>query len=141
MTPAFNRPATSRNVVLAHREPGPIRWIADLGDLLEAHGVGLCRLDSGRDAVRMLGESDAEAVILSERNDNEALSCWRMIRQVHADLPCVFLARQASQWLLAEALSLRVTSVLTHPVESEILTGVMRNIVDRRLGRGRAPSC
>ena len=66
----------------------------------------------------ILSEQDG---ILSEQGGGDELACWRIIRELRGNLPCVYVARRATQRFLEQALSLSVTSVLTHPVESVIL--------------------
>lgn len=148
MAPAEYSPTHSRRVILAHRGVGSAGWITDLGVLIESRGLDLCRLDDGRQAIRSLQQAPAEALILSEQDGilseqggGDELACWRIIRELRANLPCVYVARRATQRFLEQALSLSVTSVLTHPVESVILAGVMESIFDGRMGCGPVSSC
>lgn len=141
MAPAEYSPTHSRRVILAHRGAGAAGWITDLGVLIESRGLDLCRLDDGRQAIRSLQQAPAAALILSEQGGGDELACWRIIRELRANLPCVYVARRATQRFLEQALSLSVTSVLTHPVESVILAGVMKSIFDGRMGCGPVSSC
>jgi len=82
-----------------------------------------CRMPTGPDVVKRveLGGLSA-ALLVTEQAVAEGLSLLRIIRSIDRHLPCWFITPIASRQILEAALALRVTSVMTYPVEVNELT-------------------
>lgn len=95
---------------------------------LPATGFRWCRLPTGPDVVTRVERGGlAAALFVDDRTAGEGLSLLRIIRSIDRDLPCWFITPMASRQILEAALSLRVISVMTYPVEvTEITLGLRK---------------
>ena len=124
-------PRTDRAVVVSHeRVPASSRWIETVADYVRPRGIGLRRATSRTDTLACIELGGTALVILSHRVPAlDALSILRSIRSVDIEVPCLLLADEAPQRMLAQALELRAYSVVKQPVAADLLTGLLDRIL------------
>ena len=99
-------------------------------ELFRSSGLVACRVHTGPDTIRRVERGGlAAAVVCGDRGQIDGLSLLRIIRSIDEELPCWLVIRDATRQTLEAALALRVTSVLTHPVEVGELILALRRVL------------
>ena len=117
-----------RRVLVSHglRAEGR-RWLREVDDLFRPSGFVVCRAHSGPETIRRVEEGGlAGAVLIEDRPLIDGLSLLRIIRSIDLRLPCWLVTEHATRRTLEAALSLRVVSVMTPPVDVGEFTRAMR---------------
>lgn len=111
-------------VLLALSEPAQDpSWMDPVAAEMPPINFRWCRMPTGPDVVKRVERGGLSAALLvTDHAVGEGLSLLRIIRSIDRHLPCWFITPIASRQILEAALALRVTSVMTYPVEVTELT-------------------
>lgn len=111
-------------------------WVCGVDDLLRPAGVVVCRAHTGPDTIRRIEQGGlGAAVVCADHARIDGLSLLRIIRSIDMDLPCWLVTKDTTRQTFETALSLRVTSVVTHPDRVSALTLALRKVLmDRTIG-------
>ncbi len=135
-TPGSN-PTRLREVLLSYSEQQDVaRWLGCLEDALAPVGVVICRTHTADDTIRRVERGGlGAAVVCADDPLISGLSVLRVIRSIDTRLPCWLVTKDTTRQTFQTALSLSVTSVITHPSRVGVLTsGLRRVLVDTLIG-------
>lgn len=123
----------SREVLItADRAPTQV-WADRLTARLVPRGVRVRRASSGDEALEIVrGASLSMAVLDVRMPSTGGLRLLRRIRSVEPVMPCLLVADRISDRYLREALMLQATSVLSSPVDDEMLRELIADVFRRR---------
>jgi CheY-like chemotaxis protein len=127
---------TTRELVLVRRpdECGS-NWLNRVTPSLWEAGFRMHRFDTGREALNRIEQGGiAGAVLFSAEAGCDGLGLARIIRSIDRGLPCWLVLSTTTQRSLHAAFELRVTGVMTEPVEPAEFSFTLT----RALGGGRA---
>lgn len=114
-------------------------WSDTLSQLLEPHGVQTVAVRSGREALGLIESRHFHVAILDQQMPQlGGLQVVRMMRQFKAAPPAILLANQLTAHLLHEALGMHVFSVLSKPVDLNLLLDALARVMKRHY-EGRWP--
>ena len=122
------------------------RWHETVTLLLEPQGVTTVSARTGREALERIEASERggpegriHVAVLGERLPTlGGLQVVRLARALPHAPPAVLLTRRASGHLLSEAIAMSVFSVLTKPVDPDVLLDTLARVM-RRHYEGRWP--
>jgi len=139
--------ASRFTVLLANEQEG---WHQTVCRLLEPQGVQTLSARSGREALRLMESTPIHAAVLDMQMPQlGGLQVVRLLRELHKAEqakdreappapPAILLADDLTSHLLREALGMHVFSVLSKPVDFNVLLGVLARVL-RRYHRSRWP--
>ena len=117
------------NVLLPYEQTG---WNQTVSRLLEPQGVQTVCARNGREALRMLESGSVHVAVLD--TEMPLLSGLQVIRRMN-DLaqppPAILLANRLTNHLLHEALGMHVFSVLSKPVDLNLLLDALARVMRR----------
>jgi CheY-like chemotaxis protein len=118
------------------REP----WHDTLRQLLEPQGVQTVAARSGREALGLIESRHIHVAVLDQQMPQlGGLQVVKLMRQqIKAAPPAILLANQLTTHLLHEALGMHVFSVLSKPVDINLLLDALARVM-RRHYEGRWP--
>lgn len=117
------------SVLLAQDSEG---WPETLRRLLEPQGVHTLAVRSGREALDVLQSTQVHVAILDQQMPQlGGLDVIKIIRAVKAAPPAILLANHLTDHLLHDALGLRVFSVLSKPVDLNMLLDTLARVMRR----------
>ena len=123
-------------VLLANDQEG---WHQTVRGLLEPQGVQTISARSGRDALDLLESQPVHAAVLDQQMPQlGGLQVVKLMRDLHNAPPAILLANQLSTNLLHEALAMHIFSVLSKPVDFNLLLDALARVVKRHY-EGRWP--
>jgi DNA-binding response OmpR family regulator len=128
---------TSRFSVLLPEEGG---WQATVQQLLEPQGIQTLVVRSGRDALRIMEQQPVHAAVIPQ--DMPSLNGLQVIRRMNGMAhrpPAILLANRMTNHLLHEALGMHVFSVLSRPVDMNLLLDALARLM-RRFYESRWPA-
>ncbi|MBN1844983.1 MAG: response regulator [Sedimentisphaerales bacterium] len=97
-------------------------WPQAVNDIFRPRGINALVVDCAEDLMRIFDSRRIHLALLdSEKHELTGIQALKIIRQRDLLVPCILLARQAGQRLLAEALALKVFSVVAKPVDLSLL--------------------
>ena len=131
------RPARPRRVLLSYgRQQDVACWVCGVDDLLRPAGVLVCRAHTRPDTIRRIEQGGlGAAVVCADSAPIDGLPVLRIIRSIDVELPCWLVTKEMTRQTYQTALSLSVTSVITHPDRVGDLTLALRRVlVDRAMG-------
>jgi len=97
-------------------------WPQAVTEIFHPHGINAILADSSGDIVRLITHNKIHLAILDEALDEfSGIQTLRTIRNHDRQVPCILLAQQVNQRLLAQALRLGVFSVIDKPVDISLL--------------------
>jgi two-component system sensor histidine kinase RpfC len=133
-----NVPTHNRlSVLLAHDSEG---WQDTVRRLLEPQGVQTVAVRSGREALDVLQHTQVHVAVLDQQMPQlGGLQVIRLMRDIKAPPPSILLANHLTDHLLHDALGLRVFSVLSKPVDLNLLLDALARVL-RRHYASRWPS-
>jgi two-component system, response regulator YesN len=135
MAPAT--PTTRFTVLLPPEQEG---WHETVAGLLEPQGVHTVLARSGREALDMIETLPLHAAVLDTRMPGlGGLQVIKLMRELHKAIPAILLADQMNNHLLREALGMQVFSVLTKPVDFNLLLDALARVL-RRYHENRWPA-
>jgi len=117
-------------VLLANEQEG---WHQTVRGLLAPQGVQTISARSGRDALDLLESQPVHAAVLDQQMPQ--LGGMQVIRLMNehrsASVPAILLADDLTSHLLREALGMHVFSVLSKPVDTNLLLDALARILRR----------
>jgi two-component system, response regulator YesN len=124
-------------VLLANETEG---WHQTVRHLLEPQGVATLSARSGREALDLIQSRPIHVVVLDQQMPQlGGLQVIKLMREISHAPPSILLANQLTTHLLQEALGMHVFSVLSKPVDFNLLLDTFARIM-RRHYEGRWPS-
>jgi DNA-binding NtrC family response regulator len=117
------------NVLLPYESEG---WHQTVRQLLEPQGVQTVAARNGREALRIMESGGVHVAVLDA--DMPQMSGMQIIRRMN-DLatrpPAILLANHMTNHLLQEALGMHVFSVLSKPVDLNVLLDALARVMRR----------
>ena len=125
-------------VLLANEAEG---WHQTVRSLLEPQGVATVAARSGREALDLVQQRPIHVVVLDQQMPQlGGLQVVKLMREMRGKLPpTILLANQLTTHLLHEALGMHIFSVLSKPVDFNLLLDTLARVM-RRHYEGRWPS-
>jgi DNA-binding NtrC family response regulator len=124
-------------VLLANEQEG---WHQTVRQLLEPQGVQTVSARSGREALSLIESRPIHVAVLDYHMQGlGGLQVVRLMREVEHAPPAILLAPELTTHLLHEALGMHVFSVLSKPVDFNVLLDTLARVV-RRHYEGKWPS-
>jgi CheY-like chemotaxis protein len=127
-------------VLLANEAEG---WHQTVRSLLEPQGVATVTARSGREALDLVQQRRIHVVVLDQQMPQlgglQVIKLMREMRPGALPPPSILLANQLTTHLLHEALGMHVFSVLSKPVDFNLLLDTLARVM-RRHYEGRWPS-
>src|SRR5205814_2897282 len=118
------------NVLLAHDSEG---WQDVVRRLLEPQGVQTLAARSGREALDLIQSTQIHVAVLDQQMPQlGGLQVIRMMHNLKQAPPSILLANHLTDHLLHEALGMRVFSVLSKPVDLNMLLDALARLLKRR---------
>ncbi|HSU66964.1 MAG TPA: response regulator [Tepidisphaeraceae bacterium] len=135
MAPAFEQHRFT--VLLADEQE---RWHQTVRGLLEPQGVQTISARSGREALHVIESQPIHVAVLDHQMPQlGGLQVIKLMREVHKQAPpAILLANDLSSHLLREALGMHVFSVLSKPVDPNLLLDALARVL-RRFYESRWP--
>ena len=126
------------SVLLAHDQGG---WQETVRQLLEPQGVQTLSVRSGREALDVLQSTQIHVAVLDQQMPQlGGLQVIKLMRDIQKTAPpAILLANHLTDHLLHEALGMRVFSVLSKPVDLNMLLDALARVL-RRHYASRWPS-
>jgi len=126
-----NVPSQNRlSVLLAHDSEG---WQDTVRRLLEPQGVHTLAVRSGREALDVLQHTQVHVAVLDQQMPQlGGLQVIKLMRDIKSPPPSILLANHLTDHLLHEALGMHVFSVLSKPVDLNLLLDALARILKRR---------
>ena len=118
-------------VLLANEQEG---WHQTVRGLLEPQGVQTISARSGREALHLLESRPVHLAVLDHQMPQlGGLQVIRLVRELHHQdaPPAILLAHDLTSHLLREALGMHVFSVLSKPVDPNLLLDAMARVLRR----------
>ena len=123
-------------VLLANEQEG---WHQTIRGLLEPQGVRTISARSGREALDLIEATPIHAAVLDAQMPQlGGLQVVRLMRDLRKPTPAILLANDLTGALLREALSVHVFSVLSKPVDFNVLLDSLARVL-RRYHQSRWP--
>jgi CheY-like chemotaxis protein len=124
-------PPTRLNVLLPYGQEG---WHQTVRQLLEPQGVQTVAARNGREALRMVEAGNVHVAVLD--TEMPQLGGMQVIRRINdlapaARPPAILLANHLTNHLLQEALGMHVFSVLSKPVDLNLLLDALARVMRR----------
>ncbi|HEX2973536.1 MAG TPA: response regulator [Tepidisphaeraceae bacterium] len=130
-------PTSRFTVLLPSEQEG---WHQTVAGLLEPQGVHTVLARSGREALDLIESTPFHAVVLDTQMPGlGGLQVIKLMNELHRSVPAILLTDQMTNYLLREALGMRVFSVLSKPVELNLLLDALARIL-RRYHENRWPN-
>ena len=135
MTPMLDVSPSSRLTVLLPYEQE--EWHRIVRRLLEPQGVLTLTARNGREAIDLMGSREVHIAVLdSQMPQLGGLQVMKRVRELHKAEPrrvppAILVTNDLSSHLLREALMHRVFSVLSKPVDYDLLLDALARVVRR----------
>lgn len=111
------------------------RWRSTVREIFEPNGYEVLTAGSGRETISIVEEQAVDCLLLDmHMPDLTGVETLRVVRQLRATLPCIFVTAETSQHLLRQALALRAYTVLTKPVSAGLMMVVVRRALESAIG-------
>lgn len=117
-------------VLLANDQEG---WHHTIRGLLEPQGVQTIFARSGREALEVIERQPIHVAVLDHQMPQlGGLQVLKLIRDLHKQTPpAILLAHDLTSYLLREALGMHVFSVLSKPVDPNLLLDSLARVLRR----------
>jgi DNA-binding NtrC family response regulator len=123
-------------VLLANEQEG---WHQTVRGLLEPQGVQTLSARSGREALDLIESRPVHVAVLDQAMPQlGGLQVVKLMRERKNAPPAILLAKQLTNHLLREALSMQVFTVLGKPVDFNVLLDALARVL-RRYHESRWP--
>jgi two-component system, response regulator PdtaR len=127
---------TRFTVLLANEQEG---WHQTVRQLLEPQGVQTLSARSGREALQLIETKPVHVAVLDTQMPQlGGMQVIRLMREMQKAPPAILLANDLSSHLLREALGMHVFSVLSKPVDFNVLLDTLARVL-RRYHESRWP--
>ncbi len=124
-------------VLLANEQEN---WHQTVRGLLEPQGVQTLSARSGREALQMIESQPIHVAVLDQQMPQlGGLQVIKLMRELHKAPPAILLANQLTNHLLREALGMHVFTVLSKPVDLNVLLDALARVL-RRYHESRWPN-
>jgi CheY-like chemotaxis protein len=124
-------------VLLANEQAG---WHQTVRQLLEPQGVQTLSARSGREALRLIESEPVHVAVLDAQMPQlGGLQVVKLMREMRNAPPAILVANDLTSHLLRDALGMHVFSVLSKPVDLNVLLDALARVM-RRHYEGRWPS-
>jgi CheY-like chemotaxis protein len=124
-------------VLLANEQEG---WHQTVSKLLEPQGVQTLSAGSGREALRLMESTPVHVAVLDAQMPQlGGMQVVRMMRDLQNAPPAILVANDLNSHLLREALGMHVFSVLSKPVDFNVLLDTLARVL-RRYYESRWPT-
>jgi DNA-binding NtrC family response regulator len=124
-----NAPNSRLTVLLADPQDG---WQQTVRGLLEPQGVQTLSARSGREALNLIESQPVHVAVLDQSMPQlGGLQVIKLMRELHKAPPSILLASQLTNHLLHEALGMHVFTVLSKPVDFNLLLDALARILRR----------
>jgi len=118
------------NVLLAHDSDG---WQDTVRRLLEPQGVQTVAVRSGRDALEIIQTTQIHVAILDQQMPHlGGLQVIKLMRDIKSPPPSILVTSHLTDHLLHEALGMHVFSVLSKPVDLNLLLDALARVLRKR---------
>lgn len=125
LTPQPNR----FRVLLANDQEA---WHQTIRGLLEPQGVQTLSAHSGREALRLMEDEPVHVAVLDAQMPQlGGLQVVRMMREIKHAPPAILVANDLTSALLREAINQHVFSVLSKPVDFNVLLDALARVLRR----------
>jgi CheY-like chemotaxis protein len=116
------------------------RWHQTVRGLLEPQGVQTITARSGREALRVMESQSIHVAVLDHQMPQlGGLQVVKMMREMHKSTPpAILLTSDLNSHLLREALGMHVFSVLSKPVDPNLVLDALARVL-RRFYESRWP--
>ncbi|HEX4792624.1 MAG TPA: response regulator [Humisphaera sp.] len=129
-------PSSRFTVLLANEQEG---WQQTVRGLLEPQGVQTVMARSGREALQVMESQPIHVAVLDQQMPQlGGLQVVKLMRDLQKAPPAILLARELNSHLLRDALGMHVFSVLSKPVDLNILLDTLARVL-RRYHESRWP--
>jgi len=123
-------------VLLANEQEG---WHQTVSRLLEPQGVQTVSAHTGQEALQLLRTTQVHAAVLDAQMPQlGGMQVIRLMREVNEATPAILLTNHLTSHLLQEALGMQVFSVLSKPVDFNVLLDALARVL-RRYHENRWP--
>ncbi len=122
---------TDRTLLLAHsrRAFGP-GWLTEAGSALRPSGWQVHRTHTGTETIARVEQGGlSAAVLIADQCDIDGLSLVQIIRSIDTELPCWLVTESPTRQTLQQALTLRVTAVISQPTEMDGLVVALQRLL------------
>ena len=107
-------------------------WTHHVRALLEPQGVSTLSVRTGREALNILESTPIHLAVLDANMPGlGGLQVIKLMRELHHAPPAILLANQLTNHLLHEALGMHVFTVLTKPVDFNVLLDSLARVLKR----------
>ena len=121
--------ANRLNVLLANEQEG---WHQTVRRLLEPQGVQTVSAKNGREALRIIESTPVDVCVLDvEMPQLGGLQVVKLMNGLDKRPPAILLANHLTHHLLQEALGMHVFSVLSKPVDFNVLLDALARVMRR----------
>jgi two-component system sensor histidine kinase RpfC len=122
--------STRFTVLLANEQEG---WHQTVRGLLEPQGVHTVSVHSGREALQRIEREPVHVAVLDAQMPQlGGLQVVKMMREMQVKAPpAILLANDLSSALLREAIGMHVFSVLSKPVDFNVLLDALARVMRR----------
>ena len=128
MVQTFN--STNRFTVLLANEQES--WHNTVRTLLESQGVKTVSARTGRESLSVIEQQPVHLAVLDAQMPQlGGLQVMRLMREMHKAPPTIMVADDMTSYLLREALGMQVFSVLSKPVDFNLLLDAMARVLKR----------
>ncbi len=116
-------------VLLANEQEG---WHQTVRHLLEPQGVQTLSAQNGREALQMIESQSIHVAVLDHQMPQlGGLQVIKRLRELDKAPPAILLANDLTSALLREALGMHVFSVLSKPVDFNVLLDALARVMRR----------
>lgn len=130
------KPPARLTVLLPREQEG---WHETLSRLLEPQGVQTVLARSGHEALGLIESTAIHVAVLDTQMPQlGGLQVIRLMRDMNRPVPAILLTQRLSTHLLREALGMQVFSVLSKPVDFNLLLDALARVL-RRYHENRWP--
>jgi CheY-like chemotaxis protein len=117
-------------VLFADAEEG---WQNQVGRLLEPQGVQAVTVRTGREALSRVESGEVHVAVLDQHLPQlSGLQVVKLMRDKPASPPTILLARDMTKHVLSEALGMKVFSVLSKPVDLNLMLETLARVIKRK---------
>ena len=116
-------------VLLANEQES---WHNTVRTLLQTQGVQTVSARTGREALAVIEKQPVHLAVLDAQMPQlGGLQVMRLMREMHKAPPTIMVADDMTSYLLREALGMQVFSVLSKPVDFNLLLDAMARVLKR----------
>jgi DNA-binding NtrC family response regulator len=123
------QPSSRLTVLLAEDQEG---WHRTVRGLLEPQGVQTLTARTGRQALDLISHNDIHVAVLDQQMPQMGgLQVIKLLKDVKTAPPSILLTNQLTNHLLHEALGMHVFTVLSKPVDFNLLLDALARVLRR----------